>query len=67
MDIGKSINVGCALFNCNKNELAKSIGKSVVTVSQYSNGHTNPSIATLKLIADFFNVPVSTFISWGEE
>ena len=66
MDIAKSINVGCALFNCNKNELAEGIGKSVVTVSQYSNGHTSPSMNTLKLIADFFNVPVSTFISWGE-
>ena len=66
MNIGKSINVGCALFNCNKNELAASIGKSPVTVSQYSNGHTDPSIKTVELIAKFFGVPVSMFIEWGE-
>ena len=66
MDIGKSINVGCALFNCNKNELASYIGKSTVTVSQYCNGHTEPSMKTLGLIAKFFEVKVSTFIEWGE-
>ena len=66
MNIGKSINIGCALFNCNKNELAASIGKSVVTVSQYANGHTDPSMKSLELMAEFFNVKVSTFIEWGE-
>lgn len=66
MDIGKSINVGCALFNKRKGDLALSIGKTSVTVSQYVKGNTQPSASTLKQMADFFNVPVSTFISWGE-
>lgn len=66
MDIGKSINVGCALFNKKKGDLAESIGKSSVTVSNYVKGSTQPSALVIKKIAGFFNVPASTFISWGE-
>lgn len=66
MDIGKSINVGCALFNKKKCDLALSIGKTSVTVSHYVKGTTQPSALVIKQIADFFEVPASTFISWGE-
>lgn len=66
MDIGKSINVGCALFNKKKGELAIALGKTNVTVSQYVKGTTQPTAKIIKEMADFFEVPASTFISWGE-
>lgn len=66
MNIGKSINVGCALLNKKKIELAKNIGKTSVTVSQYISGSTQPTAKIIKDMADFFEVPASIFISWGE-
>lgn len=67
MNISKSINVGCALFNKKKGDMAKTIGKSPQTVSEWCSGRSNPSLETVSKIADFFEVSVSVFISWGEE
>lgn len=66
MDIGKSINVGCALFNKKKSELATHLGKSQVAISNYVNGHTSPSLKVVEQMAEFFGVSVSMMISWGE-
>ena len=66
MDIGKSINVGCALRNKRKLDLADHIGTTPNTVSNWSSGKTLPCVKTLGEISEFFGVKVSTFIEWGE-
>lgn len=67
MNISKSINVGCALFSKRKGDMAKAIGKTPQTVSEWCNGKSKPSLDTVSKIAGFFEVSVSVFISWGEE
>jgi transcriptional regulator with XRE-family HTH domain len=66
MDISKSINIGCALFNKKKGDMAREVGKSTQAVSGWCGGKSNPSLETVSKIAEFFGVSVSTFIEWGE-
>ena len=67
MNIGKSIDVGCALFKKRKKALAVHTGVTQVTVSYWCTGKTKPTLEMLEKIAEFFGVKVSTFIEWGEE
>ena len=67
MNIGKSINVGCALFKKRKKALAVHTGVTQSAVSCWCSGKSIPDVNKLEKIADFFGVKVSTFIKWGEE
>lgn len=49
-----------------QDELARAIGKTRQTVSQYVNGISEPGYSTLVCIADFFNVPVDFLLGRTE-
>lgn len=67
MNIKKSIESGCAIKQKRKGEMAKSIGKAPQTVSEWCGGKSQPSLASVCDMAEFFGVKVSIFISWGEK
>ena len=48
--------------NMTQYDLAKAIGASQNTVSQYEHDARNPSFDALNVIAKFFNVPVSSLM-----
>lgn len=47
--------------NLTQSELASKLGVGKSTVSMWENGKRDPDYETLEMIADFFNVPISTF------
>lgn len=47
--------------------LAHEVGCTGAHLSQIENGHTSPSIATLKKVADVLGVKIVDFFSGGEE
>lgn len=48
--------------NMTLSELANVIGVSAVTISRYENGEREPSLRTLKKLADYFDVPVDYLV-----
>jgi len=67
MDLSESIRTGLYLGKMSKLELSKQLGVTYQTVCKWHRGEANPPMETVKAIADLFDVPVSTFISWGEQ
>ena len=66
MDIGVSINIGCSKAKMTNQELAKSSGVGVVSISNWITGKTSPSLKNVEAMAKSLNVSVSEFIKWGE-
>ena len=66
MDTGKSTRIGLANGNHNRAWLSINLGVSKAYVSAICNGKEEPSRDMIKRLAEVFNVPVSTFIKWGE-
>ena len=66
MNIARSIRVGLAVKNMAAQELAKKLGKTKQTISQWMNGKADPRLLEVELMAKIFNVKVSAFIAWGE-
>ena len=67
MNLGRSINVGCALRDKRKVDVADYIGTTPNTVSNWCGGKTLPCVKALFELSEFFGVKLSTFIEWGEE
>ena len=66
MNLGLSIKYGCQLKGETQKQLAEYLDKAPATITQYVAGKIDPSIKTVELIAEFFDVPVSMFIELGE-
>lgn len=66
MNIAKSIKVGMALKAKRACDIKKQVGKTSVTVSSWINGHSEPRLSDVRLLAELFEINVSTFIEWGE-
>ena len=64
--LGTSIRVGMAKKHINSSELAEQVGVSRVTVSHWINNKATPDHKTVKKLCEFFGVPVSKFMEWGE-
>lgn len=47
-------------------QLADALGVGKSTISMYENGNREPDFETLEKLADYFNVPMSTFFPSGE-
>ncbi len=67
MDISKSIRMGLAVDGKRQNWLAEQLAVSDNYVSCICKGDKQISLIRLEQISSVFNVPVSTFIKWGEE
>lgn len=52
--------------NITQQQLADEIGIAKSTVSMYETGRREPDFEALEKLADFFNVPMSTFFPGGE-
>jgi DNA-binding Xre family transcriptional regulator len=65
MNTGKSLNVSLAMRDIKKNALAKQIGVTPHTVTNWSKGANIPA-DMLKRICEFLEMPVSEFIALGE-
>ena len=48
-------------------DVAKATGKSAVTVSSWMTSKSDPKLIEVEKMAELFDVPVSTFIEWGEK
>lgn len=66
MNIAKSIKVGIALTDSTISDVRERVGKTAQTVSYWMNSKAEPKLKDVEKMADLFNVPVSTFIEWGE-
>jgi len=66
MNLGLSIKYGCQLMGKTQKQLAEYLNKAPATITQYVAGKIDPSIKTVELIAEFFDVPVSMLIERGE-
>ena len=62
--ISKNLSALLRQNNLNANQLAQLIGIPMMTVRRLVSGETeDPRISTLKIIADYFNIPVDLIIS----
>lgn len=66
MNIAKSIKVGLAYENMSAQDLAKYLGKTKQTVSQWMNNKADPRMVDVVRMSKIFGVKVSVFIGWGE-
>lgn len=48
-------------------QVSKDTGISTATLSNWKNGRYRPKIDKLKILSDYFGVPIEYFISGGEE
>ncbi|MBQ3834940.1 MAG: helix-turn-helix transcriptional regulator, partial [Elusimicrobia bacterium] len=53
--------------NLSQEELAKKIGTKQQMISRWLTGGRNPSLNSLKKIAEALNVPLSYFVEFGED
>ncbi|MGB1320877.1 MAG: helix-turn-helix domain-containing protein [Vibrio gallaecicus] len=68
MNIQKSIQYGLLIREYKtKKAFAEDKGLSQGMLSRLSRNSQNTKIGTIKAVADAFEVPVSTFIEWGEQ
>lgn len=65
-DLGKSLRTGLAQKNLNRSQFARIMLVSPQYISKLCKGKGEVSIQRLAWFADFFEVPLSTFILWGE-
>lgn len=66
MNISKSIKVGLVLKDMKALDVVEATGKSAVTVSSWMTSKSDPKLKEVEKMAELFDVPVSTFIEWGE-
>lgn len=66
MNLKKAVRVGLALKGKSQENLAKHLERSPVTVSNYMTGKANPPFSVVCAMAEFFDVSMSIFCSWGE-
>ena len=66
MNIAKSVKYGLVNKDIAAQDLAKSLGKTKQTVSQWMNNKAEPRMADVVKMANIFGVKVSEFIGWGE-
>lgn len=67
MDISKSIQTGLLVCGYKtKKAFAEDKGLPAGMISRLCKNSPDAKIGTIKQVADAFNVPVSTFIEWGE-
>ena len=52
-------------YGMTQNDIAKHLGISQQTVASWESNRTEPNIATIKLIAEYFNISVNYF--FGED
>lgn len=65
-DIQESIRVGLHLTKTSNGDIACALGVSSSTVSLWRNKKRRINWDYIVKLAEFFDVPVSTFIEWGE-
>jgi len=66
MNLRKSVKMGFAIKGGNQGDLSSSISKSEPTLSKYMTGKIDPPLSVVLSIADYFDVPMSTFCKWSE-
>lgn len=66
MNLRKSVKMGFAIKGGNQGDLSASILKSEPTLSKYMTGKIDPPLSVVLSIADYFDVPMSTFCKWSE-
>ena len=67
MNIQESLRVGLHITRLTKKEVAEELGVTIQSVYNWARGGALPSLQTVEQLAQLFDVPVSTFIEWGEE
>lgn len=67
IDVGKMISMIRRERNLSQTQLAKKIGTTRQTISNYERGERNPDYITLEAIADVLNVPMSMLITKQEQ
>lgn len=50
-----------------QSDIARATGIRPMTISDILRGHANPTHDTLMKLSNYFEVPLSTFIGWGEK
>lgn len=65
-NIQESIRVGLHLTKKTNSDIAKALDVSLSTVSLWRNNKRRINWEYIIKLAQLFNVPVSTFIKWGE-
>lgn len=50
-----------------QSDIVKGTGIRAMTISDILRGHANPTHDTLMKLSNYFEVPLSTFIGWGEK
>lgn len=53
-------------LNVTQREVAKYVGVTTTTISQYESGIRTPTLANAKKLASYFNVPVES-IAFGQK
>lgn len=67
MNIGKSINIACSKYGKLKKDLARHVGVSTQTMSNWSKGHCEPSHFHIDMMAEYFGIKTSAFVALSEE
>ncbi|MGD9152829.1 MAG: helix-turn-helix domain-containing protein [Gammaproteobacteria bacterium] len=68
LEIAKNLSNLLKSHNLNVNQLAQELGIPMMTIRRLALGKTvNPRIATLKLIADYFNITVDSLLEWNNQ
>lgn len=65
MNLKKSIEIGLARKSITNKKLANDLGISTTTITELKRKNSTTA-STLQRLADYFDVPVSKFIEWGE-
>lgn len=50
-----------------QSDIVRGTGIRPMTISDILRGHANPTHDTLIKLSNYFEVPLSTFIGWGEK
>lgn len=67
-NIAKNLSLLIATSKKSELEIAQTVGIPVMTIRRLTSGETtDPRVSTLKLLADYFNVPISTLIDDNTE
>lgn len=66
MDITKSIKIGLVKKSARMKDLAAHCNTTQQYMSEMASGKINLPYERIKQFAEFFGVPVSEFIRWGE-
>lgn len=65
-DLSMSVRVGIARVDVSQRQMATDIGMNYYHLNKICKGHANTRLDGMKTFAEYFGVPLSTFIGWGE-